>query len=229
MAILLDRLLGLSTMLILGGLAALSLLIQGGKSMRAAPTVPLLCAISLAFGTAILAAPLLSKALMPRIQALFHKAGAKEKTPELGTNLRKKNFIPRVMRQILMLQDTLESSTGHRGWAVIPLLISAGIAIINPISFYLSALAIGRPIPFLIILAAAPFAYIAVFLPLGFAGYGGQQLVVAGVFALFRVDPETVIATSFLQTTIVLAVQTFLGGVGAVLSLDRLRAVFKNL
>lgn len=37
------------------------------------------------------------------------------------------------------------------------------------------------------------------------------------------------IGTSLLQTTIVLAVQTFLGGVAAVLSLDRLRAVLKNL
>jgi uncharacterized protein (TIRG00374 family) len=226
MASLLDRFLGFGVMLSLGGLAAL--LVQGGDK-RASPAVPLLSTISLALGTAILITPLLSGSVMRRLLAFFQKSRAEKTTPSAGSSLRRNNVIPRTMRWLRMMIETLGTSTTRRSWAVIPLLISAGIAIINPLSFYLSALAIGRPIPFLIILAAAPFTYIAVFLPLGFAGYGGQQLVVAGVFALLGVSPETVVATSLLQTTIVLAVQTFLGGAGAVLSLDRLRAIIKSL
>lgn len=228
MASLLDRFLGFGVMLSLGGLAALALIFQGKESVGASPVVPLLSAISLALGAAILTMPLLSGSVMHRLPAFFQKTGAEETTPGAGSPLRNHRIIPRMMRWLRMMVETLGTSTTRRSWAVIPLLISAGIAIINPLSFYLSALAIGRPIPFLIILAAAPFTYVAVFLPLGFAGYGGQQLVVAGVFALLGVSPETVVATSLLLTTIVLAVQTFLGGAGAVLSLDRLRAILKS-
>jgi len=229
MASLLDRFLGFGAMLSLGGLAALALLVQGGESVRASPAVPLLSTISLALGAAILTMPLLSGSVMRRLLAFFRKAGVEETTPSAGSSLQRKGVIPRTMRWFRMMVETLGTNTTRRSWVVIPLLISAGIAIVNPLSFYLSALAIGRPIPFPIILAAAPFTYIAVFLPLGFAGYGGQQLVVAGVFALLGVSPETVVATSLLQTTIVLAVQTFLGGAGAVLSLDRLQAILKSL
>jgi len=229
MASLLDRFLGFGSMLSLGGLAAFALILQGKESVGASPTIPLLSAISLALGAAILTAPLLSRSFIHRLPAFFRKAAAEETTPGTDSSPRRNSLIPRTMRWFRMMVETLGTSTTRRNWAVIPLLSSVGIAIFNPLSFYLSALAIGRPIPFPIILAAAPFTYIAVFLPLGFAGYGGQQLVVAGVFALLGVSPETVVATSLLQTTIVLAVQTFLGGAGAVLSLDRLRAILKSL
>lgn len=229
MAILLDRFLGFGAMLSLGGLAALALLVIGGEPKPSSPAVPILAAISLAIGVAILAMPLLSGPVLRHLPALFRKAGAGETRPDEDSSFQKNGILPRTMRRLRLMLETLGMSTARRRWAVLPFLISAGIAIVNPLSFYLSALAIGRPIPFPIILAAAPFTYVAVFFPLGFAGYGGQQLIVAGVFALFRVSPETVVATSILQTTLVLTVQTFLGGAGAVLSLDRLRAVLKSL
>ena len=103
-----------------------------------------------------------------------------------------------------------------------PLLISLVLTALNPITFYLSARAIGRSLPLSAILVAVPFTVFSLFLPLGIAGFGGQQLMVAGVFSMFRVSPEVVVASSLVLNTIALATYTLCGGIGAVFAIERM-------
>ena len=123
----------------------------------------------------------------------------------------------RTARKGLHLFETLEE-TRLRGYrAAAPLFLSLSASLLNAFTLYFASLAAGRPLPFTVILAAIPLTVAAVFLPAGIAGFGGPQLLAAGVFSLFGADPKTVVAACLLQNTIVLAVQTLGGGLGGVL------------
>jgi uncharacterized membrane protein YbhN (UPF0104 family) len=132
------------------------------------------------------------------------------------------------VRNLLLALEMWPGERSPRPLGAAALCLSAATALVNPLTLYFSSTAIGRPLPVLVIFAAVPFTIFAVIIPSGLAGFGGPQLLAAGVFGLFRVDSAVVVTACLLQNAVVLAVQTFLGGVGAALSLDRLRAARRS-
>jgi len=216
LAILIDRLLGIGAMFAVGGLAGFFLLLgQGGGGSFA--VIFFLSAISLVLGFFALAAPFRPNRLLHRVATraagtkFDRRKGATDHAPGL------RGLFRRTARKRLLLLDTLDETRlrGYRPAA--PLVLSLAASLLNPFTLYFAFLATGRPLAFPVILAAIPLTVAAVFLPAGIAGFGGPQLLAAGVFSLFGADPKTVVAACLLQNTIVLAVQTLGGGLGGVL------------
>lgn len=214
LSILVDRSLGFGAAFALGGAAGLAHLLGGGGSRRTAVLLAL-TAFSAAVGGLLLAGPFLGPG---------RRAAAR-----LGRRFAGRTG--RVGRAALGLVQAVELWPGGREegpsrTAVLGL--SAATAFLNPLTLYFASVAVGRPIPILVVLAAVPFTVLAVVIPAGIAGFGGPQLLAAGIFGLFGIDPAAVVAAGLLQNTVVLIAQTFLGGAGAALAFDRLRAARRN-
>lgn len=213
-SILIDRTLGIGAAFALGGAAGWAYLLRNPDSGRV-PVLLGLSVFSAAVGGLLLAGPFFGPG---------RRAAAR-------TSRRFSGRPGRVGRAALSLAQAVEMWPGGRDGRRIQaavLGLSAATALLNPLTLYLASVAVGRPLPILTVLAAVPFTVLAVVIPAGVAGFGGPQLLAAGVFGLFGADPAAAVAASLLQNTVVLAVQTFLGGAGAALALDRLRAARRN-
>ena len=110
----------------------------------------------------------------------------------------------------------------------LPLLISLALAVLNPLTLYSAAWAIDRPLPILAITTSIPFTLLAILLPLGIAGFGGQQAMAVGAFSVFNLNPETVVAASLVQNVLALTVYTVCGGIAAGIVSRKLMAIFKG-
>jgi uncharacterized protein (TIRG00374 family) len=213
LALLIDRVLGVGAMFVVGGLAGVIVLCRGGASDGFFAVVLSLSMISLALG-------LLALAALFRPSRLLHRLASRAAGPESGTA--PKNVFRRTAWEIRRLLETAKEIRTQKNRAVGLILLSLAAAGLNSLTLYFASQATGRPLPVPVILAAVPFTIIAVFLPLGIAGFGGPQLLAAGVFSLFGADPGTVVAVCLLQNTVVLAVQTLGGGAGLILPTERL-------
>jgi uncharacterized protein (TIRG00374 family) len=213
LALLVDRVLGLGAMFVVGGLAGIIVLGRGGASDGFFAVVLSLSMISLALG-------LLALAALFRPSRFLHRLASRAAGPE--SPAAPKNVFRRTAWEIRRLLETAKEIRRRRDRAAGLILLSLAAAGLNSLTLYFASLAAGRPLPFPVILAAVPFTLAAIFLPSGIAGFGGPQLLAAGVFRLFGADPGTVVAACLLQNTVVLAVQTLGGGVGLVLPTQRL-------
>ena len=212
LALLVDRVLGLGAMFAVGGLAGFIVLFRGGAGGGFFAAILALSAISLALGLVALAAPF-------RPNRLLHRPAPPAAGMESGPA--PKNMFRRTAWEIRRLLETLKEIRAQKNRAAGLILLSLAAAGLNPLTLYFASQAAGRPLPFPVILAAIPFTIAAVFLPLGIAGFGGPQLLAAGVFSLFGADPGTVVAACLLQNTVVLAIQTLGGGIGLILPTQR--------
>lgn len=218
LAILLDRLLGLGAMFAVGGLAGLWIFFARPPIAPGhGPSIGLLSALSFLLGLAALAAPYRPNRLLKKIAR--RKSGmdsGREDAPgwpPAGT----RSLVRRAAGKIVHLLEAVDQLRSRRNKPAVPLLLSLAAAVLNPLTLYFASRAAGSSLPFPVILAAIPFTVAAVFLPTGIAGYGGPQLLAAGVFALFGAEPATVVTACLLQNTIVLAGQTVGGAVGIAL------------
>jgi uncharacterized membrane protein YbhN (UPF0104 family) len=213
LALLVDRVLGLGAMFAVGGLAGFIVLFRGGASGGFFAAVLSLSTISLALGFVALAAPF-------RPNRFLHRLASRGAGPESGPT--PKNVFRRTAWEIRRILETSKEIRAHKNRAAGLILLSLAASGLNSLTLYFASQATGRPLPFPVILAAVPFTIVALFLPSGIAGFGGPQLLAAGVFRLFGTDPGTVVAACLLQNTVVLAVQTLGGGAGLVLPTQRL-------
>jgi uncharacterized membrane protein YbhN (UPF0104 family) len=217
LAIFIDRLLGIGAMFAVGGLAGFSLLLRQGGGGGSFTVIFILSSISMILGVFAMATPFRSNRLWRRLatRAAGKKSDQTKGETDPAPGLR--GLFRRTARKGLHLFEALEE-TRLRGYrAAAPLFLSLSASLLNAFTLYFASLAAGRPLPFTVILAAIPLTVAAVFLPAGIAGFGGPQLLAAGVFSLFGADPKTVVAACLLQNTIVLTVQTLGGGLGGVL------------
>jgi len=259
LSILIDRLLGLGTMFLVGGLAGFYLHLRGGMLVKYPLLVFSLAVLSVAFGLGLILAPLLTKTSpwrkLARFLAIKAKGRAFDSTfardlypqaitaeedpqaepgapaaaarpPVANNSAQIKSRSGRIWGGLSDAIELLNGAAARPRRLLIPIALSLVIPFLNGATLFYAAQAIGRPLPLAVILVAVPFTILAVLLPLGLAGYGGPQLVAAGVFGLFNVSPETVVAACLVQNTVVLAVTTVLGALSAGFTLDRLRAVF---
>ena len=225
LSILIDRLLGLGTMFLVGGCAAFFLHFRGGFLVKFPALVFSLAVLSVAFGLALILAPFLTKTAPWRKLSRFLAVKAAVRPAVAADPVPKKSRSARLWGGLSGAVDLLNGAAARPRRLLIPIGLSLAIPFLNGATLFYAAQAIGHPLPLSVILVAVPFTILAVLLPLGLAGYGGPQLAAAGVFGLFNVSPETVVAACLVQNTVVLAVTTVLGALSAGFVLDRLRAV----
>lgn len=228
LSIFLDRFIGLGVMFILSGSVALVLLIQKNPIVKLHALLAVLAFVSCILGFLFVLALLLPRTFFLRKVSRFLEKTMKWLSPEGVRPRSLKGSAFRVCGGILSIYETLKSASVRPDWLAGPCVLSLGIAVLNPLTLYLSALAVGRRLPLDIILVAVPFTILSIFLPLGLAGYGGPQVIAIGAFSLFHINPETVVAASLVQNTAILAVYTLCGGLSAGLMLERLQAILKN-
>ncbi|MBN1938580.1 MAG: flippase-like domain-containing protein [Candidatus Aminicenantes bacterium] len=223
LAIIIDRLLGLGAMFAVGGLAGFWLLaVKNQIAPVQALAVGLLSALSLVLGLAALAAPFRSNRLIRKaVLKISGSEPVRGDDPEASPR-GIRGFVRRSARKILQILEAAEQLQSGGNRASVPLLLSLAAALFNPLTLYFASIAAGPSLPFPVILAAIPFTVAAIFLPSGIAGFGGPQLLAAGVFPLFGADPGIVVTACLLQNTIVLAGQTVGGALGVALLSDRI-------
>lgn len=108
------------------------------------------------------------------------------------------------------------------------LVLSLAVYLTFSLSLWFTSFATGQPVPFISILITSPILMLAFVLPIGFAGIGGQQMVVVAIFSLFQLAPETISSASLVHSTIILISNTLLGVGYLLLSSKEVLQVWKN-
>jgi uncharacterized membrane protein YbhN (UPF0104 family) len=126
------------------------------------------------------------------------------------------------------LRHDVDAASRHPRRLLVPLLISMSSLLLTSLSLYLSALAIGESLSFLQIVCAYPLISLSALLPLGFAGIGGYQLIMASIFGIFAVSPALVASAGVLQSAVLLLVNTAVGLLYAHISSGQIRAIFNR-
>lgn len=125
-------------------------------------------------------------------------------------------------------RHNIDAGTRHPQRLIQPLLLSMLSLLLTSLSLYLSAQAIGQSLDFLQIVCAYPLISLSALLPLGFAGIGGYQIVMATIFGLFSVSPAVVASAGVLQSAVVLVVNTLLGLLYARVCSGQIRAILRR-
>lgn len=223
-AFLLDRVLGLGGMFVTGALCAVLLYAKSDPLIKHSSPLIAMTAISFCAGALLLLAPfwarsrLLRKSLtgMSTDSILRYRAG------------RLRSPFARALRTFRVGMNAVGESAITWRDLRIPILISFILAVLNPLTLYSAAWATGRPLPLPAIITAIPFTLLAILLPLGIAGFGGQQAMAVGAFSVFNLNPETVVAASLVQNVLALIVYTICGGIAAGIVSKKLTEIFKE-
>jgi uncharacterized membrane protein YbhN (UPF0104 family) len=228
LSILIDRLMGLGAMFLIGGCAAIRLHLGDGMLVKYPALVFILGVVLFVVGLGLMLAPLLTRTGpgLKLAKFLAIKASARPAVAEVPAP--KSRPAARMWRALSSAADLLTGAAARPRRLLAPIALSLVVPFLNAATLYYAARAVGRPLPLAAILVSVPFTIAAIALPLGLAGYGGPQLVAVGVFGLFNVAPEAVVAACLVQNTVALAVTTLLGGLGAGLAFDALRAAFHS-
>ncbi len=214
LAVIIDRLLGLGAVFAVGGLAGFYLLVFNRIGRGFDVAVLFLAAVSLILGLAALAAPFRPNRRLQRLVGRASGSAPASSGDDEAPSPAPGGFFRRAAQGIFRLLETLKEFRVRKNRDFVPLLLSLTAALLNPLTLYFASRAADRPLPFPVILAAIPLTTASILLPTGIAGFGGPQLLAAGVFRLFGADPSTAVAACLLQNTIVLAGQTLGGAVG---------------
>lgn len=116
-----------------------------------------------------------------------------------------------VLQHVESLRHDIEAGTRHPLRLVGPVLLSMLSLLLTSASLFMAARALSESLDFFQILCVFPIVSLASVLPLGFAGIGGYQLVMASVFGVFAVSPSVVASAGLLQSALLLLVNSLLG------------------
>lgn len=133
-----------------------------------------------------------------------------------------------LFQRLEVFRHDIEAGTRHPSRLVLPVLISILSLLLAATTLYLSARALSVRLDFLQIICVFPVISVAALLPLGFAGIGGYQLVMASVFGIFSVPPAAVASAGVLQSALSLLMCTLLGLLFWKVSSRQVRAIFRN-
>jgi uncharacterized membrane protein YbhN (UPF0104 family) len=134
-------------------------------------------------------------------------------------------FVRRVLMHAAAVRHDIEAGTRHPLRLLIPIFLSVVSMLFTSASLYFSAASMSVQLDLFQIICVFPLVALASLLPLGFAGMGGYQLVLASVFGLFAVSPALVASAGVLQSAVLLVVNTLLGLLFARESLSRFRTL----
>jgi len=116
-----------------------------------------------------------------------------------------------VLGHLESLRHDVEAGTRHPVRLVGPILLSMLSLLLTSAALFMAARALSESLDFFQILCVFPIVSLASILPLGFAGIGGYQLVMASVFGVFAVSPSVVASAGLLQSALLLVVNSLLG------------------
>ncbi len=223
-AFLLDRVLGLGALFITGAFCAAILYAKRDPLIKHLSPLIAMAVISFLVGVLLLMAPLWAR------NRLLRKTLADPGADSILRNRvgRGRNPFARVLQTLRDGMKALGELSMTWRELCLPLFISLVLAVINPLTLYSAAWAIDRPLPLPAIITAIPFTLLAILLPLGIAGFGGQQAMAVGAFSVFNINPETVVAASLVQNVLALIVYTVCGGIVAGIASRKLLAIFKD-
>ncbi len=214
LAIIIDRLLGIGVMFAVGGLAGFYLLARNKIGRVFDIAILVLSAVVLALGLIISAAPFSPNRRLQRLAGRMAGLNPAIASGNITAGSPPRPIFRRAAWEIFRLLETLKELQAGENHGSVLLLLSLAAAVFNPLTLYFAARAAGVPLSFPVILASIPLTAAAILLPTGFAGFGGPQLLAAGVFRLLGADPGAAVTACLLQNTIVLAGQTLGGAVG---------------
>ena len=223
-AFLLDRILGLGAMFITGALCAAILYAKRDPLIKHSSPLIAMAAISFCVGALLLMAPFWAR------NRLLRKLLAGTGADSIPRNRAGRGMGPfaRILQTLRIAMNALREVSMTWGDLRLPLFISFALAVLNPLTLYSAAWAMDRPLPIPAIITAIPFTLLAILLPLGIAGFGGQQAMAVGAFSVFNINPETVVAASLVQNVLALIVYTVCGGIAAGIVLRKLSEIFKE-
>lgn len=133
----------------------------------------------------------------------------------------------RFLGYVETMRHNIDAGSRHPQHLVKPLFLSVISLLLTSLSLYLAASALGESLSFLQIVCAYPLISLSTLLPLGFAGIGGYQLVMASIFALFSVSPAVVASSGVLQSALLLVVNTLVGACFAGVCAGQIKAIFR--
>lgn len=141
---------------------------------------------------------------------LFLKKKISGRTSEVQS---KEMRIPwsKVAKHLESLRHDIEAGTRHPARLVGPVFLSMLSLLLTSASLFMSARALSERLEFFQIVCVFPIVSLASVLPLGFAGIGGYQLVMASLFGVFAVSPSVVASAGLLQSALLLLVNSLLG------------------
>ena len=120
------------------------------------------------------------------------------------------NYLPQRLRNKFRVFDQIYESGGRIRQLKITSLRTCEIAVISilgqilqPLKYYILALAIGAQISFVDFLFLTPFVTLAVALPIGIAGWGVREGSMIAIFSIVGADPEDMLAISILSGIVV--------------------------
>ncbi|MEY2988407.1 MAG: hypothetical protein RJB13_1928 [Pseudomonadota bacterium] len=116
-----------------------------------------------------------------------------------------------VLLHVESLRNDIEMGTRNPMQLVGPILLSVLSLLLTSAGLFMAARALSESLDFFQILCVFPIVSLASVLPLGFAGIGGYQLVMASVFGVFAVSPSVVASAGLLQSALLLLVNSLLG------------------
>ena len=214
LASVLDRVLGLGSMLVLGGLTAFASLIPSGHGPRG--IVISVGVLSLVGGGILLAVPIGGRFWRYRPPSVKWGAGGE-------------TLLARALRR---LRSLLRAWVQHGDYALrspgkLALAVALGAASlpVTCLTMWLPALRGAAPVPFWPLVAVVPLLSLATVLPLGFAGFGSQQAITALGLAAFGVSSSAVVTASLVQNVVALLVQSVAGGVAGIAYARELRVL----
>jgi uncharacterized membrane protein YbhN (UPF0104 family) len=126
------------------------------------------------------------------------------------------------------VRHNIDAGSRHPLRLLAPLSLSVVGLLLACLMLHLSARALGESLDYLQIVAAFPLMAVTSLLPLGFAGIGGYQLIMASIFGLFSVSPAIVASSGVLQSAVILVVNTVIGLFFARVCSDQIRAILSR-
>ncbi|MEY4065283.1 MAG: hypothetical protein RIR26_1491 [Pseudomonadota bacterium] len=120
-------------------------------------------------------------------------------------------LVRRLVFHAAAVRHDIEAGTRHPLRLLFPIFLSVSSMLLTSASLSFAGASLSVDLDFSQIVCVFPMVALAGLLPLGFAGMGGYQLVLASVFSLFAVPPSFVASAGVLQSAVLLVVNTLLG------------------
>lgn len=170
---------------------------------------------------------LLSLPFIVRLKLVRHLTGRRVALNEEGDSFWRKT-LAKVYRHSEAIRHDIEAGTRHPVRLVGPVLMSMVSLLLTSTTLFMSARALEVSLDLFQIICVLPIISVAALLPLGFAGIGGYQLVMASVFSIFAVSPAVVASAGVLQSALQLLANTLLGLLFFKVCFTQIRSAFRR-
>lgn len=162
-----------------------------------------------------------------RLKLIRHLKDRRVALNEEGEGFWRKT-LAKVYGHLEAIRHDIEAGTRHPIRLVGPVLMSMVSLLLTSTTLFMSARALAVSLDLFQIICVFPIISVAALLPLGFAGIGGYQLVMASVFSIFAVSPSVVASAGVLQSALQLLANTFLGLLFFKICFTQIRSVFRR-